>query len=281
MKIDLGRWVGRIRQRAGQRNEIEQLRAAIVRAERANEAKSRFLANMSHEIRTPLAAIVGYADLIVADPGDQDANLYLETIKRSTEQLERLIGDILDVSRVEANQVMIELAEFDLSGLLTDVVATMKLMAKNKGIELRLDTKTLPSTIRSDRIRLKQILTNIIGNAIKFTQQGSVTITVSVTEDKDQMLCFVVKDCGPGVSKVARDRIFEPFEQESDQTGRKYGGSGLGLTLSRRLARALGGDVVMMESAVGATFLIKVATGQARTCVVPDPSFELLSHALS
>jgi PAS domain S-box-containing protein len=230
-----------------------ELEASKLAAEAANRAKSAFLANLSHEIRTPICAMVGFSELLnEANLPPEDRLSYGKIIARNGAQLVALIDDILDLSKIEAGFLQIECVNTSLPNLLADVGASMSMKASDKGIKLTIDTiDPLPDTILIDPIRLRQILLNLIGNAIKFTDQGGVNVKVSYRWPKASEpgeLKFVVDDTGCGISESGRDKLFIPFSQVDTTTTRKFGGTGLGLALSRRLARSLGGDVVLEES---------------------------------
>ena len=242
---------------------------AVDAAESANRAKTAFLANMSHEIRTPLSAIIGFSELL------KDENLshlekeqFLETIARNGRQLTRLIDDILDISKVEAGKLAVENLEVPIRTFLHEVVDGFSYIAKNKGLLLTLVFgKNVPDTIQSDPTRLRQILVNIIGNAVKFTDSGEVLVSVEhyhSNEHCNEHLIFSIKDSGRGISQENQAELFQPFTQADNSTTRKYGGTGLGLTLSRRLAQILGGNVALLESSPrnGSTFTISIETGK-------------------
>ena len=236
--------------------ELEQ---AVLVAERANTSKTHFLANMSHEIRTPIGAILGFTDLMKNTINTVEENRnYMAIVERNSQQLLRLIDDILDLSKVEAGKMTIENIQFSLAEMLSDFESLMKFKAAEKGIIFKFTVDTLfPDLICSDPVRLRQILTNVIGNAIKFTDKGHVELCI---EFVNPILKFTVKDTGVGISKDQESRLFQPFTQADASTTRKFGGTGLGLVLSKRLAEALDGKLELLESqeGLGSTFLIEV-----------------------
>jgi PAS domain S-box-containing protein len=238
----------------------EDLKVSRGEAESANAAKSAFLANMSHEIRTPLGAIMGFAELI-AQPkvGRSEIGNYISVILRNSTQVLRIIDDILDLSKVEAGQMEIEHIEFSLPETLSDLSSLLGLKARENGIEFIMRAETaIPKIVVSDPTRLRQVLINIVGNAIKFTEKGKVEQVVSY---KDGFLEFRVVDTGRGISAEQALKLFQPFIQADAATNRKYGGTGLGLVLARKLCQALGGDFYLEKSEVGkgSTFVAKVS----------------------
>ncbi len=244
--------------------ELEQLR---IEANAANLAKSQFLANMSHEIRTPLAAVMGFAEMIANGLGtNEERQECSAAVKRNSHLLMRLIDDILDLSKIEANKLELEQTIFDLSELLKDVDSTMSFKARENGVSLVFKAPTnLTSYYISDPIRLKQALLNIIGNAIKFSHSGG-TVTVDARFspvsgkkqpiDNYERFVVTVTDEGIGLTQEQAERLFKPFTQADSSTKRRFGGSGLGLIISREIARATGGDIrlVSSESGKGSSF---------------------------
>lgn len=233
----------------------DSLRLARDAANSATQAKSAFLANMSHEIRTPLGAVMGFSDLLI-DPkvSLSDKLNYVAAIKRNGELLSNIINDILDLSKVEAGKMEIETREVAIEEILNDVSSLLSLKAKEKGLNYALTCDPLvPKIIRTDPIRLRQILFNIVGNAVKFTDHGSVEVVIKMTKGTAGLtkLSFIVRDTGPGISTDHVGKLFQPFSQVSNTSKRRTGGTGLGLVLAKNLARLLGGDVILSESIIG------------------------------
>jgi len=235
--------------------------------EAANRAKSEFLANMSHEIRTPLNAILGFADLLRrgADGGDeQERHDYLDTIYNSGQHLLELINDILDLSKIEAGRMTIEQIPCSPADVVGAVVSVLRVRAQEKGLEFGAEWPGgVPARIRSDPVRLKQLLMNLVGNAVKFTSSGSVRVVGRLVEaDEKTLLAFDVIDTGVGIPKDKLDRIFEAFVQADNSVTREFGGTGLGLAISRRIALALGGDLtVQSRVGHGSTFTATIDPG--------------------
>ena len=235
----------------------ERLEKALVQAESANRAKSEFLANMSHEIRTPLTAILGYADVLRDDPevAANPARLRqsLETIRAAGQHLMTIINDVLDLSKIEAGKMTVEQVETSLMELVLEVEGLMKPRSRAKGVELNAALLTpMPDRIQSDPTRLRQILVNLVGNAVKFTSAGSVGVEVSAAQAHGQEVLIIdVKDTGAGMDEGQRSRLFETFSQADSKVTRQFGGTGLGLAISRRLARLMNGDVTLERSEPG------------------------------
>jgi signal transduction histidine kinase len=214
------------------KNAEEVLKSAIKTAQSATRAKSDFLTNMSHEIRTPLCAIMGFTEL-VSKPSTSLSELksYVQVINRNSQHLLRIVDDILDLSKVEAGQMLSEVIEVSLPNFLQDLYALMKLKTKGKQVEFRVVISSpLPKKIMSDPTRLKQILMNVLSNALKFTEKGFIELHIALT--KGNILNFTVKDTGCGISESQQKQIFRPFVQGDASTSRKYGGTGLGLVLT-------------------------------------------------
>ncbi len=262
---------------SNQKRLEEELALAKTMAEEASRAKSLFLANICHEIRTPLGVVLGFSELLAADNtlSSPDRAVFAAAVKRNGELLSNIIGNILDLSKVEAGKVDIECREVLLTDLTTDLTSILSLKASEKGIKLTVAIEgAVPCFITTDALRLRQVLVNVVGNAIKFTNQGSVDVTIR--QNRDSKMAFIVKDTGIGISRNVQGKIFEPFTQEDSSVVRKFGGTGLGLALSRKLARSLGGDVTMTESIPGAgsTFTITVDPGRTHKILIRDLSTE-------
>lgn len=231
-------------------------------AEKANQAKSVFLANMSHELRTPLTAVLGYADLLLDAALTDDERLsHAAAIKRAGEHLLRIINQVLDLSKIEAGQLAIEVRETFLRRILHDLERIAAPLAKAKGIgfSLRLATP-LPDRIETDALRLSQILINLAGNAVKFTNDGSVEVVLGAHRAERDSLLVDIVDTGLGIEEGQKDRLFTPFTQLDMSLQRSHGGTGLGLSISRKLAQLLGGDIQLVRSELnhGSTFRLQL-----------------------
>ena len=244
--------------------QAKELSDAKLEAERANATKSAFLANMSHEIRTPLGAILGFTDLL-RDPstGPEERLGYIDIISRNGKALTRVIDDILDLSKVEAGHLEIERMPFSLPDLLSEITSLFSETVKAKRLYMTLAIDSnVPNQVLSDPARLRQILINIIGNAVKFTSLGGIKVRVEsalINSDKST-ITISVSDTGPGLMRSQQKKLFQPFTQADNTTTRKYGGTGLGLALSRRLAQAMGGNIAISECKLrrGCTFQITI-----------------------
>ena len=235
-------------------------------AESANKAKSEFLANMSHEIRTPMNAILGFTDVLRRGMEEDETKRqsYLDTIHSSGNHLIELINDVLDLSKIEAGKLELEITDCSPYEIMAEVVEILQVRAEQQGIYLRHELEErIPATVQCDRTRLRQILTNLIGNAIKFTNEGGVLVTCRLHKMRGhQLLEFAIADTGIGMTPEQAERIFNPFEQADSSVTRRFGGTGLGLSISKRFAEAMGGSIeVHSQPGEGSVFVVKIDPG--------------------
>lgn len=242
----------------------EKLNDAMLSVESASRAKTDFLANISHEIRTPMTAIMGYSNLLRTESLEKEEKAdAIKTIDHNASHLLSLIDEILDISKIEAGKFEFESEKVNLSALLNEVYSLINVKAVEKNIKLNFKNKgSIPEYIQTDPKRIKQILFNIIGNAIKFTDQGNVELIVS-TRIETNHLVIHIKDTGCGIEKGIQEKLFKPFEQGDSSVNRKFGGTGLGLVLSKGLAQGMSGDINIVESQIGlgTTFEVLIDMG--------------------
>ncbi len=247
------------------------LEEAREQAEAASRAKSRFLAVVSHEVRTPLNGILGMTHLLMETPLSQEQQTYARAVKSSGEALLGLIEEILDFSKIEAGKIELENAPFDPAELVTEIVELLSPRAQAKGIEIAAQfPEDLPRTVSGDAARLRQVLLNLAGNAVKFTDRGGVAVIV---ERAGELIKFFVRDTGPGIDADAKARIFEEFEQGDSTLARRHGGTGLGLAIASRIVERMGGEIALSGNAGGGTefrFAVRLPAVEDGGAQAPD-----------
>ena len=248
----------RDRAEAQLRTANSELTLALATAKESADVKSRFLAAVSHEIRTPLTGILGMNELLLCTSLNQEQRQFADSVKESTEALLRIVNDILDFSRIEAGKLQIETAPFDLMTMLRAVNTMMMPQVYFKGLELRCEVAPgVSDWIVGDALRVRQVLVNLLGNAVKFTERGSIEVSVEVVEQDESgdVLQFSVSDTGIGITADQIEYIFHEFSQADSSTARRYGGTGLGLSISKHLVEIMGGQIgCLSETGVGSTF---------------------------
>jgi two-component system, sensor histidine kinase and response regulator len=271
LRDDSGRvtkWFGSCIDIDDQKRAQEELREAKEAAEAANRAKDEFLANVSHEIRTPMNAILGMTELVLDTPLTEDQRQCLKTVKSAADNLLGLMNDLLDFSKIEAGKLELDVADFSLRAAVSDTLRALAVRAHTKGLELIYDVQPeVPDALVGDAGRLRQVLLNLVGNAIKFTEEGEVVVRAEVASDPaseaDVDLWFTVRDTGIGIPRDQQERIFRAFEQEDTSTTRKYGGTGLGLAIAARLVALMRGQItVESEPGRGSTFSFTARFGR-------------------
>lgn len=260
--VELYRATQQVRQQASEQVALAKEQAARLAAERANQAKSEFLANVSHELRTPMNAIIGMTELVLGEQLSPLVREYMEIVKSNTRLLLELLNEILDFSKLESGKFMLENVAFDIRQLIDELRGTFSYRASEKGLDYTMrSSPKIPRHLLGDPLRLRQVLINLVANAIKFTEKGRVKVDVELESisSREAVLHFTVSDTGIGISAADQERIFAPFAQADESPTRQYGGIGLGLTIASDLVRAMGGDLRLQSNlGEGSSFSFRV-----------------------
>lgn len=264
------------------RHDVEKERLERINLETKSRAKDRFLAHLSHELRTPLTSIIGYTELLLENPTDKSGPAELNIILNNSKHLLSLLNDVLDLSKISANKLELNPNSIYTDSFLADILTLMQVSALDNGIDLSLKASTeLPQKIYTDPTRLRQILINLIHNAIKFTEEGSVKVDVSAQQNSVNQveLIFNVHDTGPGISQKEQVRIFQPFEQVEDTITKRDVGAGLGLAISSELANKLGGEITVTSTmGEGSCFTLTLKLAQSDSMAYIQPKFEKATY---
>jgi len=254
--------------------QVQRVRLSRKAADQANSAKSEFLANISHEIRTPLNGVIGMTELLARTSLSEEQRSMVGIVQSSSESLLGLVNEILDFTKIEAGRLSLERTEFDVREGAEAVMALLRPRALAKGLSLQLDiAEDIPKSVVGDPLRLRQVLLNLVSNAIKFTEEGHVRLEAALACDTSYGLAilFRVTDTGIGIAPAVIQKLFTPFTQADSATTRKYGGTGLGLAISRRLVQFMGGSIgVDSEPGRGSTFWFVVPVGTVETAPIPE-----------